>query len=106
MSGKTEKAIVGVVVGAAIGAALYYAFKEKSTKDKFKDGFNHTKHDLADAFEEMTRKVKSKFGSSKKSFESSFDDLVANGKHTKEDVVGILENKLKELKHNVHVATK
>ena len=106
MAGKTEKAIVGVVVGAAIGAALYYAFKQKSVKDKFKDGYNHRKDDLADAFEEIAKKVKSKFGRSKKTFESSFDELVSSGKNAKEDIVGILEAKLKDLKHNVHTATK
>lgn len=106
MSGKTEKAIVGVVVGAAIGAALYYAFREKSTRDKVKDVYKHSKDDLGDAFDQMSQKLKTKFGRSKKSFESSFDDLVANGKNTKEDIVGILESKLKDMKKTVHAATK
>jgi gas vesicle protein len=109
MSGKSGNTLLALLAGAAIGAGMGILFapdKGTKTRGKIKNGYNDSKDELAHSFDEMTKKLQSKLGQSKKDFHSAFDDLVAHAKNEKEDIIETLEKKLKELKKSAQTATK
>ncbi|WP_306351221.1 YtxH domain-containing protein [Flavobacterium sp. '19STA2R22 D10 B1'] len=101
MSSKAGNTVLAVLAGAAIGAGIGILFapdKGSKTRGKIKDGFDQSKSDLKDKFNDLTDMLKHKAARTKKDLESTFDDLVANVDNKTEDVIATLEKKLEELK--------
>jgi gas vesicle protein len=101
MSNNTGNTIVAILVGAAIGAGIGILFapdKGSKTREKIKEGFDETKHNLQDKFHEVSEKLLNKVSITKDDVEGNFENIVSSMSHKTEDVISFLENKLAELK--------
>jgi len=101
MSNNTGNTIVAILVGAAIGAGLGILFapdKGSKTREKLKEGFDDTKHNLQDKLHEVSDKFLNKVAISKDDIDGNFENIVSTMSHKTEDVISFLENKLAELK--------
>ena len=111
MSNNSGITVLALITGVAIGAGVGILFapdKGSRTRQKIKLGYDDAKHDFQHKIEEATDKLKEKIMRKKFDLEDSYDVLVSNVEHKKEDLVGFLESKLADLKksHNGSATSK
>ena len=96
-----------LLAGAAIGAGLgilYAPEKGHKTRRRIGKKFQGGKQELMNQYEEVVGKVKSKVSNAADNLSDGIDSLVKDGKHTTENVISTLEDKLKALKAEVKKA--
>jgi gas vesicle protein len=101
MSRTTSNTIIALLTGAVIGAGigiLYAPAKGSKTRKKIKDGFDHSKEDAIDKYNELVGLLKTKTASAKEHLEESLENFVSNGSHKAEDLILYLEDKLEALR--------
>ena len=105
MSIKSGGTLIALLSGIALGAGagiLFAPDKGSKTRGKIKGGYDSSKEEIVGHFDDLAKKLKSGFGRSKKDFQSSFEDLVGNAKNEKEELIEVLETKLRELKKSAY----
>ena len=101
MSNNSGITVLALITGVAIGAGVGILFapdKGSRTRQKIKLGYDDAKHDLQHKIEDAKDQLKEKIMRKKFDLEDSYEVLVSNVEHKKDDLVGFLENKLAELK--------
>lgn len=107
MSKNTGTVLIALLTGVALGTAagiLFAPDKGEKTRGKIKDGYGDSKKQLQDKYDSLYEKVKSKFSGTQKDFADSFEDLIDKAAYKKEEVIDILEQKLKDLKKTAAAA--
>lgn len=98
---------LALLAGAAIGAGLgilYAPEKGHKTRRRIGKKFQGGKDELIHQYEEMVGKMKGKVSNAADNLSDGIDSLVKDGKHTTENVISTLEEKLKALKAEVKKA--
>lgn len=89
--------LAGIVIG--VGAGVLLAPDEgKKTRKKIKKSFDEKTSELKSQINNLAEEVKSKTKDVKGSFEENVESLVARSTHKAEDVIGVLEKKIADLK--------
>lgn len=101
MSKNTGTVLIALLTGVALGTAagiLFAPHKGTKTREKIKGGYDDSKKQLADKYDEIYDKVKSKFAKVPKDFSGIVDELVSKYDFKKEEIIETLEKKLHDLK--------
>ena len=99
--------LLALLAGAAIGAGigiLYVPARGEKTRRRIGRKFQGGKEELLNQYDEVISKVKSKVSKASDNLSDGIDSLVKDGKHTSENVISTLEEKLKALKAEVKKA--
>ena len=101
MASSTGKTLIALASGAAIGAVLGILFapdKGATTRQKIKETFDESGNDVIEKFNDIVSKIQNKAADTKISFEKTLEDLVSEGSYKTEELITLLEQKLKALK--------
>lgn len=101
MSNRTGDTFLALLIGTAIGVGIGILMapdKGSNTRQKIKDTFNEEGEDLLKKFNDVLSNIQNKASDVKVSFEENFEELVSKGSYKTEEVITLLEEKLKVLK--------
>ena len=100
-STKNTTITLAVLTGVAVGGAVSLLFAPdsgKRTRRKIKDGTYKATDALAKAAKELKGKAQEAYLDDKASLETRIDSIVSQVRHNKEEMLPLLERKLKEMK--------
>ncbi|MBA4152946.1 MAG: hypothetical protein C0512_01200 [Flavobacterium sp.] len=101
MSNRTGDTFIALLIGAAIGVGVGILFapdKGATTRQKIKETFDESGDDVIEKFNDIVSKIQNKAADTKISFEETLEDLVSEGSYKTEELITLLEQKLKALK--------
>ena len=101
MSNRKGDTFLALLIGAAIGVGVGILFAPdngSTTRQKIKDTFDKEGEDLLKKFNEVVSKIQDKASDVKLSFEENFEEFVSEGSYKTEELITLLEQKLKVLK--------
>lgn len=101
MSNRTGDTFMALLIGAAIGVGVGILFapdKGATTRQKIKETFDESGDDVIEKFNDIVSKIQNKAADTKISFEETLEDLVSEGSYKTEELITLLEHKLKALK--------
>ena len=101
MSDRTGDTFAALLIGTAIGVGIGILFapdKGTNTQQKIKDTFDESSNDVLQKFNDVVSKFQNKATDAKSSLEESLDELVSEGSYKTEELIILLEQKLRVLK--------
>lgn len=101
MENNTGQTVLALLTGAAIGAGigiLYAPNKGSDTRDNISKKAKKAQKQLAQQLKETTDSLSSKASLAKQSFEHRLEDTLSSASYKADDVIKILEDKLKTLR--------
>lgn len=101
MSNRTGDTFLALLIGAAIGVGVGILFAPdngSTTRQKIKETFDESGDDVVEKFNDIVSKIQNKAADTKISFEETLEDLVSEGSYKTEELIALLEQKLKALK--------
>ncbi len=101
MSNRTSDTFLALLIGAAIGVGVGILFapdKGATTRQKIKETFDESGDDVIEKFNDIVSKIQNKAVDTKVTIEETLDDLVSEGSYKTEELITLLEQKLKALK--------
>lgn len=97
-TGKTVMALfVGAIIGAGVGI-LFAPSEGKKTRKKLKDSFDDATDKLRHKLEDFNQDFKNKKEKFKGTLEENVETLLSRSSYKAEEIIGILEKKLDQLK--------
>lgn len=97
MSNRTGDTFLALLIGTAIGVGIGILFapdKGTTTRQKIKDTFDDSGDDVLKKFNDVISKLQNKASDAR----SSFEEMVSEGSYKTEELINLLEQKLKVLK--------
>ncbi len=104
---KSSNVVIALLAGVAVGAGvgmLYAPAKGSKTRRKIKNKCVSGKNQLIDKYDEVLGKVKGRFSNLSDDLSEGIDQMVEEGKHSSDQVIKALEDKLAKLKAEVKKA--
>jgi gas vesicle protein len=97
MSNRTGDTFLALLIGTAIGVGIGILFapdKGTTTRRKIKDTFDDSGDDVLKKFNDVISKLQNKASDAR----SSFEEMASEGSYKTEELITLLEQKLKVLK--------
>jgi gas vesicle protein len=101
MSNSTSDTFLALLIGAAIGVGVGILFapdKGTTTRQKIKDTFDESGENVLKKFNDVISKIQNKASDAKSSLEESLEEMASEGSYKTEELITLLEQKLKVLK--------
>lgn len=101
MSNRTGDTFLTLLIGTAIGVGIGILFapdKGTTTRQKIKDTFDESGEDVLKQFTDVISKIQNKATDAKASFEETLEEMASEGSYKTEELITLLEQKLKVLK--------
>ncbi len=105
--GNNTNTLVALLAGAAIGAGLgilYAPASGRKTRGKIRHKFQGGKDQLLQQYEAVVGKFRGKASETAANLSDGIDHMIEEGRHTTEQAITALEEKLKKLKAEVKKA--
>lgn len=101
MANRTGDTFLALLIGAAIGVGVGILFapdKGTNTRQKIKDTFDEEGDDLLKKFNDVVSSIQNKASDAKSSLEETLEEMASEGSYKTEELINLLEQKLKVLK--------
>lgn len=101
MSNRTGDTFLALLIGTAIGVGIGILFapdKGTTTRRKIKDTFDESGEDVLKKFNDVVSTIQNKATEANASLEETLEEMASEGSYKTEELINLLEQKLKVLK--------
>jgi gas vesicle protein len=101
MSNRTGDTFLALLIGTAIGVGIGILFapdKGTTTRQKIKDTFDDSGDDVLKKFNDVISNLQNKASDANASLEETLEEMASEGSYKTEELINLLEQKLKVLK--------